>query len=65
LIEQAINEYGPKSPSIIFEEQLKSKLGNFNEFKRPKKLKSNEKYAFEFINSYYYAIAARKLFESI
>lgn len=41
LIEQAINQYGPKELSPVFEEQLKKKLGNFNDFKKPKKFSCN------------------------
>lgn len=65
IIEQSINEYGPKEPSIVFEELVKKKLGNFNDFKKPKKFYCNGKHMKTFINSYYLSIAARKLFESI
>ena len=30
LIESAIQEYGPKEPSPVFEEQLKKKVSNFH-----------------------------------
>lgn len=36
LIENAINEYGPKEFNPVFQEILKKKLNNFNDFKKPK-----------------------------
>lgn len=40
-------------------------MSNFNEFKKPKKFHSNEKFIQMFINDYYMAIAAKRLFESM
>lgn len=65
LIEQAIAEYGPKEHSLVFDEQLKKKLGNFHEFKRPKKFFCDGKFQATFISNIYWAIATRKLFEAI
>ena len=65
LLHQAILEYGPKEPNIVFDDLLKKKLGNFNEFKRPKKFQADEKYLHSFIKNYYWAIAGRRLFESM
>ena len=38
LIENCINEYGPKEYSVVFEDLVKKKIGVFNDFKKPKKL---------------------------
>jgi hypothetical protein len=65
IVEQSINEYGPKEPNPVFEDLLKKKLGNFHDFKKPKKFYCNGKFTDGFLKSYTGAIAARKLFESI
>ncbi len=49
----------------MFEELVKKKLSNFNDFKRPKKFYCNGKHLETFIKNYYLSIAARRLFESI
>lgn len=65
LIEHVIGEYGPKEPSPVFEEQLKKKLGNFNDFKKPKKLFHDQKLTHAFVENYKWALATQRLFESI
>lgn len=65
LLEQAVAEYGPKDPSAVFDDLLKKKLASFHDFKRPKKVYCNGRYAENFTRSYYCAIATRRLFECI
>lgn len=50
---------------MVFEDLLKKKLGNFNDFKRPKKFQAHEKHFQSFISNYHYAIAGRRVFEAI
>jgi len=65
ILQHAIEEYGPKEASAIFDDILKKKLGNFHEFKKPKKLQADQKYFQSYLSNYYFAIAAKRIFESI
>ena len=62
LMENAINEYGPKEYNPVFEDLVKKKIGNFNDFKKPKDLGVDKKYMERFIHTVSQAHAAKKLF---
>lgn len=62
-MENAIQEYGPKEYNPVFEELVKRKISNFNEFKKPKDLGVDKKYIERFIHTIEQAHAAKKLFQ--
>ena len=63
LIENAIQEYGPKDYNPVFEDLLKKKVGNFNDFKKPKDFTIERKFVERFMQNVMRANAAKKLFE--
>ena len=65
LVESAINEFGPKERNPIFEDLLKKKMSNFNEFKKPKNYNFDYKYLEDFMRNVYKTLAAKKLFEAL
>lgn len=65
LIENVINEYGPKQYDPVFDDILKKKLNNFNEFKKPKELKFDHIHAEQFMENIIKAQAFEKLFISM
>lgn len=63
LIENSIHEYGPKEYNPVFDDLVRKKVANFNDFKKPKDFGVDKKYSERFIHTVSQAHCAKKLFQ--